>query len=102
MKAIIQKMGLDHVHHIFDVAMEIWEKEFQWKNELDDCLKIAMKRHREALLKDVEEYRKPPIVPRGAVKRCEVCQCEMPNSASYINHCVVCWRKKFLSPQQNN
>jgi len=91
-KIIEQKKGLDHVHYIFDVAMEILEKEFKWvDNDLDDCLKLAMKRHRENL----------PKMEANENKKCKRCGADISIKGLYhcndSAYCIICWKKTFLS-----
>lgn len=84
-----QKKGLDHVHHLHEVAMKIWEKEFEWVNsDLDACLLLAMERHRESLVKVSEN------------KKCIGCGSDISVQGLYhcndSQYCVICWRKTYL------
>jgi len=105
MSIIVKQLkGKEHKHYIYSLAFEIWEKEFKWVNaELDDCIRLALKRHRESL--PAEEYVKPPMLPKSTKpKKCEDCGRDLVQSEvfHYTNKCVICWRKGFTYQCQCN
>lgn len=97
-----QKKGKEHKHYIYSLAFEIWEKEFRWQNELDDCIKLALKRHRESL--PAEACGKPPIIPKFHKRKCKNCGGDLDQTeiVHYSSQCVMCWRKGWNHPEMNN
>ena len=95
MKKSEQLPSRQHIIYINECAMALFSKLNFEKGKWFDCLKEALRQHREYLIRCVEERKK---IEAERLPNCEICGFPMSQIDvwNYVSYCHPCWKKKYV------
>jgi hypothetical protein len=99
MKPPEQLKGREHMRYINERAVAILMKDHNWeKGNWFNCIRKALKEHREYLIKCVEERKRIESEQKPPVKHCEGCGTELDQMDifHYVDYCHGCWKARYV------